>query len=252
MNIYADQLSIVNRYVNYKDNHYVWKFDHMEDYDCLGVYTETEIFHTVIESVNKLIYNCPYIGVTEKADSEYIKNVPAIRTEDVFVGDEENYDDSDTSTKGLFIRKNLPLWVTLCAYHTFSALGRIALDGPDGMFPISPDQFDTWLGEEPSLIDFSDDLIITTVGQETLTPALNKFKDSPFSWEMVRPEHLTLVFQIVDVDGEKFTLIPVGEMRCILPICVTVNISDMKELLISHHAVIAASGRMAKLLNKIK
>lgn len=252
MNIYADQLSIVNRYVNYKDNHYVWKFDHMEDYDCLGIYTETEIFHTVIESVNKLIYNCPYVGVTEKADSEYIKNVPAIRTEDVFVGNEENYDDSDTSTKGLFIRKNLPLWVTLCAYHTFSALGRIAIDGPDGMIPISPDQFDTWLGEEPSLIDFSDDLIITTVGQETLTPALNKFKDSPFSWEMVRPEHLTLVFQIVDIDGEKFTLIPVGEMRCILPICVTVNIADMKELLISHHAVIAASGRMAKLLNKIK
>ena len=103
MNIYADQLSIVNRYVNYKDNHYVWKFDHMEDYDCLGVYTETEIFHTVIESVNKLVYNCPYIGVTEKADSEYIKNVPAIRTEDVFVGDEENYADSDTSPalKGL-------------------------------------------------------------------------------------------------------------------------------------------------------
>ena len=252
MNIYADQLSIVNRYVSYKDNHYVWKFDHMEDYDCLGVYTETEIFHTVIESVNKLIYNCPYIGVTEKADSEYIKNVPAIRTEDVFVGDEENYDDSDTSTKGLFIRKNLPLWVTLCAYHTFSALGRIALDGPDSMIPISPDQFDTWLGEEPSLIDFSGCLSMITVCQETLTPALNKFKDSPFSWEMVRPEHLTLVFQVVDVDGEKFTLIPVGEMRCILPICVTVNIADMKELLISHHAVIAASGRMAKLLNKIK
>ena len=60
------------------------------------------------------------------------------------------------------------------------------------------------------------------------------------------------MFKIVDIDGEKFTLIPVGEMRCILPICVTVNIADMKELLISHHAVIAASGRMAKLLNKIK
>lgn len=252
MNIYADQLSIVNRYVSYKDNHYVWKFDHMEDYDCLGVYTENEIFHTVIESVNKLIYNCPYIGVTEKADPDYVKNIPAIRTEDVYIGSDEKFDDSVKSLKGLFVRKNLPLWVTLCAYHTFSAMGRIVLNGPDGMIPINPDQFDTWLGEEPSLIDFSDDLVITTVGQETLTPALNKFEDSPFSWELVRPEHLTLVFQIVDINDDKFTLIPVGEMRCILPICVTVNISDMKELLISHHAVIAASGRMAKLLAKIK
>ena len=252
MNIYADQLSIVNRHVGYTDNHYVWKFDHMEDYDCLGVYTENEIFHTVIESVIKLIYNCPFIGVTERADSEYVKNIPAIRTEDVYTGNEEKYDDSDKTLKGLFIRKNLPLWVTLCAYHTFSAMGRIVVEGPEGMIPVHPDQFDIWLGEEPSLIDFSDDLIITTVGQETLTPALEKFKDFAGSWEMVRPDHLTLVFQIVDIDGEKFTLIPVGEMRCILPICVTVNIADMKELLISHHAVIAASGRMAKLLNKIK
>lgn len=251
MNIYADQLSIVNRHVGYTDNHYVWKFDHMKEYDCLGVYTENEIFHTVIESVIKLIYNCPFIGVTERAE-EYAKNVPAIRTENVFTGNEEKYDDSDKTLKGLFIRKNLPLWVTLCAYHTFSAMGRIAVEGPEGMIPVHPEQFDIWLGEEPSLIDFSDDLIITTVGQETLTPALDKFNDSAFSWEMVRPDHLTIVFQIVDIDEEKFTLIPVGEMRCILPICVTINISDLKELLISHHAVIAASCRMSKLLSKVK
>lgn len=253
MNIYADQLSIVNRYMNYKDNHYVWNFKHSNQYDCIGVYTENEIFHAVIESVIKLVYTCPFVNVTEKAEEAYYDAIPAVRSEDVYVGtDSNNYDDSDETLKGLFVRKQLPLWVTLCIYHTFSAMGRLSVDGVDGMIPITPDYYDEWLGKEPSPVDFSDDLIVTTVGQETLVAALQKFKDSPFSWELVTPDHLTLVFQIVDVDEEKFTLIPVGEMRCLIPVCVTIKIEDLKELLIEHHAVIAASGRMAKLLNKMK
>lgn len=243
--MFLDQFNLVAKATDYK---FTWNFTDSDKYYLLGVFTEDTLSIAVLRDVCGLVAKCDHVGDTLRDTNYASGSILGARVESV----SRSNDSSDTKVYlGLFVRKDLPYWVTSIVYRAFSVMGRICDDSSDcTMILLAPKDFDTWLGSDPVTVDFIDDFILIGVHKNELQSGLELFQQQSFAWKIDAPDDVLLPCSFVRVNKETAIIQPVGEIGLLLPTSFEIPISDLRQLVMNKNAVISVSARMSEWLTE--
>ena len=199
-------------------------------YQFLIGFHDTEAKDSWIAQVFELFTKCPLTASGEYS-TEPAMVLTRIKDEN---GAFENHH-MDSVPYGWFVRNDLPMWIiqilnelTLRMIYTFGTVPN------KYTIPIETNEhFDSWLGEDPLAIAFTDDVVFVKLSKAEINSTLGTFA---YRWEL--PEQIVIPMMIGDISSEEITLIPNYSLGRLIPIKLTLKMDEFKEYVLKKNVVL--------------
>lgn len=141
---------------------------------------------------------------------------------------------------GVYLRNNLPSWVTNLAIDMMSAFATVdgTYTGTVSAIVRTGEEFDAWLSDDPRIEAFYQDILISVMDNKKLQEYTNFISKS---WEVA--DDTCCCFSIRSISKDEIILTPVGGTIRVLPFEYKATIKDFKREILDGNLILHAVAR---------